>query len=105
MSAVTDLWTRQAFVKADQLQLQQGGAVPLRGEIPVAKSVVMSQKAGKRLAATTGSSPSNKGGTGGTAAAAGGYGPASSWTLPAVEGSAPSQSAVAPGQSVATRSV
>ena len=53
MSAVTDLRTRQAFVKAEQLQQQQqGGAVPAGAEAAAAKSVVMSQKA-VRTAATT----------------------------------------------------
>ena len=56
MSAVTDLRTRQAFVKVEQLQQQQqqqqGGAVPAGAEAAAAKSVVMSQKAVKRVAAT-----------------------------------------------------
>ena len=70
VSAVTDLWTRQAFVKAEQLQQQQqrqgvatpgqqGGATPVsqrQGDVPVSPETaetiaVKGQKAVERAAA------------------------------------------------------
>ena len=61
VSAVTDLSTRQAFVKAEQLQ-QQGGDVPVSHEAAVTCAVVESQKAVKR-AITMGGTSSLEGGS------------------------------------------
>ena len=47
VSAVTDLWTRQAFVKAEQLQ-QQGGAVAVNQET-AATSAGMGKKVVKSV--------------------------------------------------------
>ena len=65
VSAVMDLWTRQAFVKAEQLQQQQqqqGGDVPVSHEAAVTCAVVESQKAVKRVI-TTGGTSSLEGGS------------------------------------------